>query len=242
MRIFNWNCNMAFRKKTEAALIFNPDLIVLQENEDPAKFPEEFLELYPNYIFKGQNPNKGIALLAKESFQLSLVPDYTGYHKYIVPIQVESENSSFILFAIWAQDNKKDPHKRYIGQVWLALQKFKSYLRQPSILVGDFNGNSIWDRGKKRSKRVADFTQVVKFLERRDIYSLYHQQTGEAFGEESQLTLALLKNLAKPFHLDYCFVSKEFLLESHIEIGKPEAWLKLSDHMPLIIDLPAIKV
>jgi len=38
----------------------------------------------------------------------------------------------------------------------------------------------------------------------------------------------------KPYHVDYCFASKDFKLEN-VEIGEYEDRAKKSDHMPLMI-------
>jgi hypothetical protein len=59
----------------------------------------------------------------------------------------------------------------------------------------------------------------------------------EKHGEELAPTIYLLKQIPKPFHLDYCFVPSAMLTSATtIEIGSPGDWLKLSDHMPVIID------
>lgn len=39
----------------------------------------------------------------------------------------------------------------------------------------------------------------------------------------------------KKYHIDYCFCSKEYL--KNAEIGEFNEWIRLSDHMPLVVDL-----
>jgi hypothetical protein len=57
-------------------------------------------------------------------------------------------------------------------------------------------------------------------------------------GKESTPTLYMHRNLAKPYHIDYAFISKRLLgPDASIEIGKHETWLDHSDNMPLIFTL-----
>ena len=37
MRIITWNCNMAFRKKADFILTYNPDILIVPECENPDK-------------------------------------------------------------------------------------------------------------------------------------------------------------------------------------------------------------
>jgi endonuclease/exonuclease/phosphatase family metal-dependent hydrolase len=42
----------------------------------------------------------------------------------------------------------------------------------------------------------------------------------------------------KPYHLDYCFLSRDLLERvTDVRVGEYEDWIGLSDHMPLIVDL-----
>lgn len=43
-------------------------------------------------------------------------------------------------------DNKENYEARYIAQVWLAINYYNDLLDKPSILIGDFNSNKIWDK------------------------------------------------------------------------------------------------
>ncbi|MEO8532822.1 MAG: endonuclease/exonuclease/phosphatase family protein, partial [Flavobacterium sp.] len=55
-------------------------------------------------------------------------------------------------------------------------------------------------------------------------------------GKEMHPTLFLYRHENKPYHLDYCFVSEDFMnvLES-VEVGSYEDWKMYSDHKPLIV-------
>ncbi len=56
----------------------------------------------------------------------------------------------FNLFLIWAY-NPNDNEGRYINQVWKAINHWDDLLTdRPTMLVGDFNSNTIWDYKKHR--------------------------------------------------------------------------------------------
>ena len=69
--------------------------------------------------------------------------------------------------------------------------------------------------------------------------SLYHAQSSEAQGAESAATHFFWRQQARPFHIDYAFASRSLVeADASLTIGRPDRWLPLSDHMPLIVDLP----
>ena len=78
MKIITWNCNMAFRKKWSKILDYNPDILVIQECENPDKLQLD--KLFPKpyqHIWYGDNPNKGIGFFSyNKNFNLDL------YHKH----------------------------------------------------------------------------------------------------------------------------------------------------------------
>jgi endonuclease/exonuclease/phosphatase family metal-dependent hydrolase len=48
----------------------------------------------------------------------------------------------------------------------------------------------------------------------------------------------MLKNRGRPYHIDYCFVPKSWTAHIRsVDIGTYEAWIKYSDHCPLVVDL-----
>ena len=71
----------------------------------------------------------------------------------------------------------------------------------------------------------------------RNIKSIYHEKKNIKHGEEKHPTLYLLKDLEKPYHIDYCFASETLVSKkTKLIIGRYKDWIKLSDHMPVIID------
>tara|TARA_R110002126_G_scaffold133001_1_gene276949 strand:- start:103 stop:807 length:705 start_codon:yes stop_codon:yes gene_type:complete len=231
LKILTWNCNGALRNKFEFLSDFNADIIVIQECENPAETKHEaYIEWAANYLWIGDNKNKGIGIFAKEHIVLkqlkwsNLFKDHQV--KHFLPCSI---NGDFNLLAVWNHSNKS-PTFGYIGQLWKYLQINKAYLNN-SLILGDFNSNVIWDKWD----RWWNHSDVVKELKEIGIESLYHKKRKERQGLETQPTFYLHRNLEKPYHIDYVFGSKEFVNDlKHIEIGEVEYWLKISDHLPII--------
>jgi len=234
MRIITWNCNMAFRKKHEKIMDLNPDLLVLQECENEIRLQSALEVLKPNQtICYGKNPHKGVAILSFNKTEIKLKEDHNPAFEYILPIDLIIGKKKVNLFGIWAMPHKTERAKNYVGQIWGAVNYYRKQLNEESIWIGDFNSNAIWDK----KKRVGNHSDVVELLRQKEVISIYHSQHKVIHGEETHPTLFLLKNKQKPYHLDYCFASKSLIHEhTKIEIGDYEDWIKLSDHMPLIID------
>ena len=71
-----------------------------------------------------------------------------------------------------------------------------------------------------------------------NINSLYHPYFNERQGKETKPTFFLQRNKAKPYHIDYCFVSADLLDKvTKVEIGTYENWTAHSDHSPINIDI-----
>ncbi len=225
---------MAFRKKFEKVAELNPDLLVIQECENDSKLKKHLESMnYNQLIWYGNNPHKGVAILSFNSLEIEINQNHNPEFEYIIPIKLKVNRKKINLFCIWAMPHKTQRVRRYIGQIWGAVNYYEKILNKDSILIGDFNSNAIWDK----KKRIGNHTDVVNFLNQKDIQSIYHQKFGINHGEEKQPTLFLLKKEDKPYHIDYCFASKNlFSNKTTFEIGKYENWIKLSDHMPIIIN------
>jgi len=233
MRIITWNCNMAFRKKAEAILAFEPDILVLPECECIEKLVFKSGVKQPSSIlWFGTNQHKGLAVIAYNGIQLTLIQKHKTSIKTIAPIAVTGGGFDFTLFAVWA-NNPDDPDGQYVEQVWKAIHHYKKLLKpERTVLTGDFNSNTIWDR----PRRVGNHSAVVKFLGKRNIYSTYHLHHKQEQGKELHPTFYLYRHLDKPYHLDYCFVSGDISgrVEA-VEVGDHAAWSGYSDHMPVMV-------
>ncbi len=233
MNLLTWNCNMAFRKKFMHVLDDSIDIAVIQECEHKEKLEIALADTpYNDIIWYGNNKHKGIAVISFNDVHVTLSKNFNTEFEYILPIDVSVNNTHLNLFAIWAMPHKTERRKRYVGQIWGAINYYKKAFESPSILIGDFNSNAIWDKEHKNGNH----SDVVSFLDDFGISSLYHELKEEVHGTESEPTIYLLKQHTKPYHLDYCFISKTMLSnQTTIEIGGIEEWLEYSDHMPLFV-------
>lgn len=234
MKLITWNCQGAFRKKADVILQYKPDILIVQECEYPDKLSFDLSVRQPeDVLWIGDNVYKGLGVFSYSDYRFSLVENYNKELKFVLPLRVTGVNTSFTLFAIWA-NNKNDPDGQYIEQVWKALHYYDKLLDStPIILAGDFNGNTIWDR----KSRVGNHSNVVKILSEKNIHSIYHKHFNQEQGKENHATFFLQRNKIKPYHIDYCFASQD--LYEHVEsinIGDYDNWIQFSDHCPLIIN------
>ncbi len=105
---------MAFRKKFAEILSCDPDLLIVPECEHPDKFDYKF---YFDSLWVGNNRNKGLGVFSFNNIEITLHESYCEAYKYIIPIKVANSKVANII-AIWSQNNKEDPRRRYIGDVW----------------------------------------------------------------------------------------------------------------------------
>ena len=223
---------MAFRKKADFILAHEPDILIVPECEHPDKLKFNTDTPKPtDILWFGMNRNKGIGIFSYTKFKFKLLNTHNPDLRMIIPIGVTGGKYDFTLYAIWA-NNPEDPDGQYIEQVWKAIQHYGQDLNDKTILIGDFNSNSIWDRKHRESNH----SNVVKFLESKDIFSSYHLFHNQIQGKEKHPTLYMYRHQDKPYHIDYCFVSKDISKKiKSVEIGDFDFWRKHSDHVPLII-------
>jgi exonuclease III len=232
MKIITWNCNMAFRKKAGLLMPYKPDILVIPECEHPDKLVfDKDIPPPTSTLWFGENRNKGLGIFSYTDYKLKTLAEYKDQYKIIVPIAVKSPALNLTLFAIWA-NNPTDPDGQYVTQVWKAINHYKKLLgKRKLLLAGDFNSNTIWDM----PRREGNHSTVVATLYKKGISSVYHHHFAQVQGQEQHPTYYLYRHSDKPYHLDYCFASKQMMaqLES-VEVGEFDYWRKYSDHVPVI--------
>ena len=224
---------MAFRKKAVHILAYKPDILIVPECEHPDKL--KFNDDVPkptDILWFGENQNKGLGIFSYSEFRFKLIKTHNPELKMIIPIAVTGNNYKFNLFAVWA-NNPTDPDGQYVEQVWKAIHHYK-LSKKNTILIGDFNSNTIWDR----KYRVGNHSHVVDRLQKKGITSCYHLYHKQIQGKEEQPTYYLYRHKDKPYHLDYCFVSTDLANKiQSVEIGDHDFWTKYSDHVPVMVTL-----
>ncbi len=224
---------MAFRKKADLILAQKPDILIVPECEHPDKLLFNADTKRPtDTLWFGKNQNKGLAIFSYSDFRFEVLEEHNQDFQMIIPISVTGGSFDFILFAIWA-NNPKDPDGQYVEQVWKAIHHYDNLLTtKQAVLVGDFNSNTIWDR----KYRAGNHSNVVKYLEDKNIFSSYHLYHKQAQGKEQHPTLYMYRHKDKPYHIDYCFVSASLAKKlKSVEIGDYDFWIQYSDHVPVIV-------
>lgn len=216
---------MAFRKKFTHVAALEPDILVISECESPAFLAAKGVQFpWPNFVWVGNNPAKGLGILARKGINLRLDPEHDQNFRFVAPVKV---NNAFDLFAVWTQGDKT-PSKSYVDHMLRAMRHYDPAGGKGTIIAGDFNSNPVFKQNGRKH------LQLVELLEFNGFESLYHRQSSQVHGQENDATFYLHRNPNKPYHLDYVFCDQD--RQATIKIGDPSDWLAHSDHMPLIAD------
>ncbi|QGA81546.1 endonuclease/exonuclease/phosphatase family protein [Halomicrobium sp. LC1Hm] len=227
--IATWNCNMAFREKKYPLLEEDTDILVVPECENPET--KGGWDEFTDWKWMGENDNKGLGVFTRNGISIESVTEIEGC-RYAMAVRTNLLD----LLAVWAMNEKRNPRQRYIGQVWTALQSYSDFVSDNAIVLGDFNWNIIWDESPK-SPLCGNFSETVEELNKHGLRSVYHQVTGDEFGEEASPTLFMHKKEDRPYHTDYVFFPEAMLKSADISVGNYDEWIDASDHMPIIIDV-----
>ena len=100
----------------------------------------------------------------------------------------------------------------------------------PCVFGGDFKNSLIWDRPNKGN----NFFDINTQLESLGFVSAYHKNTNEHFGAEGAATFFQTKAKSKKYHIDYLYLRS--LKVTSVEVGNYEDWIKLSDHVPIVVE------
>ncbi len=229
MRLIVWNCQMAFRRKHALLEGLKPDLLVIPESESPAFLGLKKASLpWPNHIWVGDNPAKGLSVFARAGLSLRLKRNHIPAHRFIAPVHVTTSQKSFDLFAFWTQAGPTQ-RQSYVAHSLNAFGPYLKSLRRDSLLAGDFNSSPVFKTNGK------GHAELVARLGKRGFDSLYHRLHDQTHGWESEATFWLHRDRAKPYHLDYVFAHHSTTPRA-LTIGRPGDWLAHSDHAPLILD------
>jgi len=219
---------MAFRRKYQAVLELDPDILVIPESESPAFLRAKKAEMpWPNHIWFGDNPAKGLSVISKKKFSLKLKETHNTDFRFVLPVKVAHGSESFELFAVWTQ-GEKQLSKAYVTHIANAVDFYLPNLKPDTIILGDFNSSSVFKQNG------AKHVKLIETLDKTGFQSLYHRQNGQEHGDETDPTFYLHRHLNKPYHLDYIMCHETKL--GWISVGNINDFIGLSDHMPLIAD------
>ncbi|GGL67155.1 endonuclease/exonuclease/phosphatase family protein [Halocalculus aciditolerans] len=229
MRIVTWNCNMAFRNKRAKVLGWDPDVLVIQEAENPNH--KGSWNKFTDWAWIGDNPNKGLAIFTRNGHAIDPINAPATDAEYVLPVTVAGRT----IVGVWAMNDKSNPEQRYIGQVHTALQDYSELVNAETIVAGDFNWNVQWDESPK-SPLVGGFADVTSTLNACGLMSAYHGATDDELGEETKSTFFMHKKQDRPYHTDYIFAPSSVIESDAVRVGHFNNWIDASDHMPVMLD------
>lgn len=228
MRLISWNANYNNKRRSFEADLgmladLNADVIVLSETARPRE------EISGQVVWIGEN-QPGLVVVARNGYSLepsnanTNAPALSGGFKVVGPL-------AFALLAVWPV--KRSDRDSY-AQILDCCLGWHSALfdGEPVVMAGDFNSSS---RVSEQSRSHPAFVGRVTTL---GLTSVYHHQSGEKHGEETKATYRHRGTPPRPFCIDYCFVSHSWAGAASIQILDGSRWLELSDHFPLVLDLP----
>jgi len=231
MRIIVWNCKMALSRKRHHLYALHPDIAVIPECS------QKCLKLCAKDGFEarwfGDNPRKGLGVLVAKPLHIRRAAKPRS--KWVVPLQIGGGPCDFLLIAVWTMPVPGGLGRSYIGQLSEAIAGNPRWFSgKPTIVCGDFNSNKIWD--DKRDK--ANHSTVVSALEKHRLASAYHHFFAESQGQETQPTYYFWHHKNRPYHIDYIFLPQPWAAHiQRVQVGSHAAWHKLSDHVPLSVDV-----
>lgn len=224
---------MALRKKLSALSTLSPDIAVLQEVSelDASQFEE--------HCWIGNNPNKGLAIVGFNGFQVRVHSAYDRRIEFVVPIEVTGP-VELVLLAVWVMYNRavnRIQERPNRWQMLQALEVYESLLQsQRCVVAGDFNNAVRWDGPRKASNH----SLAVQMLGDLGLVSAYHTSLAVNQGQEPQPTLFMMRHKEAPYHIDYIWFPQVWVAGlKAVEVGDYPNWVQagLSDHVPITVEL-----
>ena len=232
---------MALHRKLDALSYLKPDIAILSEcaTQQLLLQKSDLGQRVTDQIWVGTNPNKGLAVLAFNKYQLSLMDSYDPSLRFVAPIVVDGP-VSFNLLAVWAQNANDGIRKKdQAGPLRISLDRYSDFLTgHPAVVAGDFNNNVLWDK----PGWPMNHAEAVDVLHRYGLVSAYHEVRGEKQGSESTPTLYWRdrKKDGPTYHIDYIFLPRLWMNQvAEMTVGSFEDWCGsgLSDHVPIIVEV-----
>lgn len=160
----------------------------------------------------------------------------TRVYQWVTPLHLDGPMRIRML-GVWDMNHRGHGHDsaRRLGSCGASLTHYAEFLSGPvdlTVISGDFNNSAYWDK-PGGAVRFGDFMDQ---LAAQGFASAYHQQHGCARGAEPHPTLWWTRNVDKPYHVDYTFVSPAAAVHA-VTMGAHADWLPHSDHSPTTVDL-----
>ena len=223
LKIVSWNCNGKFREKFNEIIGENADIYVIQECEDPFQSTEEEYKEFAgeNYLWTGNLHYKGLGIFAKDDVKIEKI-ETNGEFEHFIAVRI---NDSFNLLGVWAMP-------KYVEMIHDFFDANEDLFDENLVMCGDFNSSEVFNYHHPKSK---NHTVLNEKLESKNLFSVYHNLTGDEQGEEKAMTFYQARHLNNPFHMDFVYAGVNVVNE--FEILDHYKWLTVSDHLPLLFKI-----
>ncbi|MCH9736396.1 MAG: endonuclease/exonuclease/phosphatase family protein [Actinomycetia bacterium] len=238
VRLVEWNVAMSLQTKAPLLAKLNPTVAVLPESANPDKTGQALQDIGATLPaqWDGANPNKGLLAVAFDGWELRVDDSYDRDYQWVMPLHLTGPRHIRLL-AVWDMSSRGRGYEsaRQLGSCRASMDHYQEFLSGGSdltVISGDFNKSVYWDYPTKRTK----FGDFMDQLESRGFVSAYHFHHGCERGAEPEPTLWWMRNVGKPYHIDYTFVSRPEAITA-VTVGSSDDWLTHSDHAPMTVDL-----
>lgn len=233
MKILLWNCNNGISQSRQIDCFnsFECDLAIIPEiKEHNIKTLNPNSSVWVTNNFKNKSP-KGLGILAFNNFSLEELSRDEDMEIFI-PLKVKSKKIEFTILAVWNfyWACKQGRFKNVKGEdclEWSAIRHYQSILKDPSIVVGD------WNFGPTFSQ--VAFVKMVNMFEEIGLKSIYHEYNHLPITETKNFTYKSPMNTYH--HLDHMFGTEYFVDNiKNFFVGDINETV-LSDHSPLLLEI-----
>ena len=205
MKIVSYNISDSQPWKIERLLAMDADIWVVPEITCPAQanLPDDLTMEWEGIDYKYRNVPKwkGLGIIWKKG--KGEIPDWNNPEmNYGIPLIVDD----YLILGIWPTKKLRTEEKKFYPQIAQEIiyeyaPHFKDY---KTLVIGDFN---CYVNQYDNTKKYGDVLRVNEILESFGLHSIYHQQTGEAFGQESTPTYYHQFHEDDPYFLDYAYTN-----------------------------------
>ena len=143
---------MDLEQNSPALLGLKPDIAILSEVKE--QHVEQF-KSRGSVLFAGEAPKKGLAVVGWNGWKLERAGEVS--ERWFLPLIATRGAHRIHMLAMWVL-----PTKNYVAPTLNELDRYKDFLTaEKSIVVGDFNQNVKFDKGRKGKSHICFRAGVV---------------------------------------------------------------------------------
>lgn len=231
LRLATWNCRGAFKKKKHIIEAIDADVLVVQECSKT-----DALATDAPWSPPFENGTKGTAVFCRAPWKASrLEADPTL--PWVLPVELSHAHTgrSINLLAFWANKTKTGPS--HAEQFAMLMDSYADMIRSGHCLIaGDLNASI---QGPSKRPHARNLRQA----EGLGLVSAYHYANRVEHGKEKDMTLRWIGPGRNEhfYHCDFIFVPLTLASGMGSSVIDTFAWTPpVSDHRPVIIDIPGL--